>query len=879
MDRESWARIQRIFHLALERPAEARAAFVEAECAAHPDEAARVFALLAEDAKQDLLIDRELAQVAGAVLDGSVPLLTHVGPYRVLRVLGQGGMGVVYLGEREDLGVRAAIKVLRDAALSPARRERFRAEQRLLAQLVHPRIGRLYDASVLPDGTPYFVMEYVEGRALDVYCREEAPSLAERLRLFREICDAVRFAHGRAVIHRDLKPSNVLVDASGAPMLLDFGIAKHLDSLQGAEAVTRTGLQLMTPAYAAPEQLQGDAVGVFTDVYALGALLYQMLTGRAPFDLDRLTPAQAERRIVETTPSPPSGDAALSTLDRTSAADLDVLCATAMHHDPERRYSSVEALIRDVDHFRAGEALEARPDTVGYRLRKFARRRARELAVAGAVVLGLAGTVSYYTLRLAQARDRAVAEAERTRRIQTFTQNLFAGGDDAVGPSDTLRVLTLLARGVQEARLLADDPAQQAEMYLTLGTIHAQLGRYAEADTLLQAALSWWRERADAESTAEALTVLGDLRTLEGAYDEADTLLAEALRLRQAQGVPDPVRVALTRAALGRALEGRGEYDAAIAHLDDAVATLERLAPSSPDLSDALGALANTHFYAGDLDASDSVNLRALALDRRLHGERHPTVADGLINLAVAEFQRGRYAEGEPLLRDAVGIFESYHGPEHPQTASALRMLGQNLIYQGRLGEAEPLLRRALAVGERALPANHPRLANTLGDLAYIDLQNGRYDEAVASYRRIVDIYRATNGERHYFVAIGLSNLANALMEGGRHAEAAEMFSDVVQRMTETRGADHLDTGIARIKLGHALLGLARVDSAEVELRAGYDLVSAASAPTVSWLRAARRDLVDVYTALGRPDEAERFRAEQAQLDAAAANAANGSGG
>ncbi|MEZ4417626.1 MAG: serine/threonine-protein kinase [Gemmatimonadota bacterium] len=876
MDPRRWAHIQDVFHAALELPLEQRDRFVRERCAGAPEDAEQVLELLAEDVRSGSLLDREIGVVADSILDGSIPKMPQIGPYRILRVLGQGGMGVVYLGERPDLGARAAIKVLRDAALSPHRRERFLSEQRTLAQLEHPRIARIFDAAVLPDGTPYFVMEHVEGRPLDRYCAEVPLRIDERLHLFRAICEGVRFAHSRAVIHRDLKPSNVLVTEDGTPKLLDFGIAKQLDSLDGVGDRTRTGLALMTPAYAAPEQILGQPLGVYTDVYALGGLLYQILSGRPPFDLQSLTPAQAERAITETGAPPPSrvaDPASAPGPTRPEWEELDILCGTAMHRDPLRRYASVEALMRDVDHFLADEPLEARPDSALYRLGKFARRNTRALTGVATAMAALAGTVGFYTWRLADARDQALAEAQRTQRIQAFTQSLFTGGQEEIGPSDTLRVLTLLDRGVQQARLLDADPAQQADMYVTLGSIFTQLGRYASADSLLGLAVALRQALtpADPHAVAEALVAEGELRLQQGEYEEAEGIFQRALELQRAEGPPTDPRIASSLTGLGSALEGRGEYERAITLLGEAVRALEAQPGREEDLTSALAALANTQFYAGDLDASDSLNLRALAIYRRLHGERHPDVADGLINLAVNENQRGRYDAAEPLLRQALSIFEGYHGPEHPEVASALRMLGNNLIYQGRLDDAEPLLRRSLSVGERVLGPNHPRQANTLGDLAYVELQKGRFDEAIEAYRRIVTIYEEANGPRHYFVGIGLSNLANAYMEAGRLTESEAIFRDVIERFAEARGAEHVDTGIAHIKLGRVLLRQERASAAERELLAGYDIVRPQMEPTVSWLRAARTDLASAYDALGRPQDAERFRREQAGVDSLAA--------
>ena len=334
MNSAEWDQIQAVFHAAVDLPPGQRRTFVEKEAGADPVLVSNVLALLEEDGLHDSLFDRGLARTASDIFESPESRLFNpreFGPYRLIRVIGEGGMGVVYLAEREDLGAPVAIKILRDAWLSPARRERFASEQRMLAQLQHPSIARLYDANTLAGGTPWFVMEYVEGVPLTVYCRQQRCSLIERLRLFRSVCEAVQYAHSHGVIHRDLKPSNILVKNDGTVRLLDFGIAKQLTSPEGAVDQTRTGLRLMTPAYAPPEQIRGEPMGMRADVYSLGVVLYELLTGRLPFDFSTRSPGEAEAAILDTEAERPSALVAKPVTASDSAwGDLDVLCLVAM---------------------------------------------------------------------------------------------------------------------------------------------------------------------------------------------------------------------------------------------------------------------------------------------------------------------------------------------------------------------------------------------------------------------------------------------------------------------------------------------------------------------------------------------------------------------
>src|SRR5436309_761222 len=500
MDAARWERIQVLFHEVADLPGPAQRAFLETECRDDPALMGEVLGLLEEDARGESLLDRDVANVAGQVLEQGIPpalLDQDFGPYRMQRMLGEGGMGVVYLAERADLGSVAAIKILRDAWLSPDRRERFASEQRTLAQLNHPAIARLYDASTLPDGTPWFVMEYVEGIPLTKFCEEHASAMPQRLRLFRAVCEAVEHAAGGSYV-----------------------------------------------------------------------------------------PSVSKR----------------------AWAELDVLCLTAMRKETERRYRTVEALIRDVDHYLAGEPLEARPDTLGYRLGKYVRRNWRPVSAAAASFIIVISLVVFYTVRLATARNAAVAEAARTQRIQRFMLNLFQGGDEAVGPADSLRVVTLVDRGVQDARSLDAEPAVQAELYQALGSIYQKLGKLDRADSLLRTALAQRRALFGSEHTevAKSLVALGSLRVDQAEYKEAERLIREGLEMSKRQLRPGHPAIASATVALGQALEESGQYQEGIKVLEQAVRL--RSAPGvtpTAELAASMRELANTHFYAGHLAVAE----------------------------------------------------------------------------------------------------------------------------------------------------------------------------------------------------------------------------------------------------------------------------------
>ena len=877
MDSERWQRIQNVFHEAVTVPQSEQPAFVKTACGGDEELIAEVSAMLAQDSGAPTLLDQGLADVAEKTLATPAALVSkEIGPYRISRLLGEGGVGVVYLADRQDLGAQVAIKVLRDAWISPSRRERFATEQRTLAQLNHPLIARLYDAATMDDGTPYFVMEYVEGIPLTEYCRKNDSSIVQRLQLLVSVCEAVQHAHANAVIHRDLKPANIFVKHDGTIRLLDFGIAKQLESFDLKVEQTMTGLRLMTPAYASPEQVLGDRVGVGTDVYSLGVILYELLTGELPFDLSGLTPAEATSIVTEHEPARPSvavnrawsskSDADRPSLNRESWADLDVLCLTAMHKDPQRRYQSVEALVRDINHYLKGEPLEARADTLRYRTAKFVRRHRTAVASVAMVGIVIIGLVAFFTVRLARARDAAMAEAARTQRIQQFMANLFEGGDEAAGPSDSLRVMTIVDRGVQQARSLTSDPKIQAELYANLGAIYQKLGKLDQADSLLQSALDARKSifGPDSPEAAESLIALGLLRSDQAHLDQAEQLTRQGLEIDRRHFPARHPAMAKALLAYGKVLAQRGSHDQALQTLNEAVQieSAPSIAPS--DLADSLSTLADAQYMAGHYPAADSLYRRVLEIHRKLYGEHHPAVAGDLENLAAIQQDLGYYSESEGFARQALEINEAYYGKNHPKTAGILTTLGRSLQYEKKYDEAEGALQRALAIQERVYGPVHPAVAETINELGNIADMREHLDEAEARFRRVVEIYRSIYGDHHYVVAIALSNTATVYMDKKDYPHAEQIFRDVVRRLTETLSADNVNTGIAHIKLGRTLLREKRYKEGQAETLSGYDILSKQTSPNTSFVRAARKDLIADYEGMGHPEEAEKYRAELA---------------
>lgn len=874
MDVARWERIQLLFHKVVELEPHEQTQVLARECAGDPATMNEVLRMLRSDKQPAPLLDTQLGEIAGQLLSES-PNSTRkrIGLWEIQHVLGEGGMGTVFYAVRHDLGTAAAIKVLRDSWLSPARRERFAQEQQTLAHLDHPNIARLLDANTLEDGTPYFVMEYVDGLHLDDYCDRNASDLQQRLQLFRSVCEAVQFAHGRAVIHRDLKPSNVLVNTNGMVKLLDFGVARQIDAFGSEPDVTRTGLRLLTPAFAAPEQLRGEPATVSADVYSLGVIFYRLLTGRLPFDelrgnaeisglaLDRVVvrPSLVARRVSQ------KGGNALD-IRRGAWNDLDVICLKAMHNDVRQRYASAEALIRDIDHFLAGEPLEARPESLLYRLGKFIRRNRVPMTVAAVAFVAVIVLIGLFTVRLTKERNAALAEAARTQRIQQFMRNLFEGGDPDAGPAHDLRVAALLEKGALEAQALDKDPVIQAELYQYLGDISRKLGDLPRAEQLLLAALDKWQALtgASSASVAETMSMLALLRADQARLEEAEKLGREALDMSRRSLPPGHPKVAQAVEGLGHILEEKGDYGNAIPLLEDAVRQRSSPEHSLSDRAGTLYELANAYFYAGWYKDAETLNRQVLEMNREIYGERHPRVAEVLVNLGAIQHDLGNYPESERFHRQALEITRQFFGDTHYRTAAGLTLLARSLVFQKRYEEAMPLLSNAISIQEGVFGPVHPRVASAVNELGTVALQRGDTEGAKRQYRRMLQVYRTVYPAGHYLIGTAISNLASAHLAARELDDAEKLFREAVRIFTQTLSADHLNTAIARVKLGRTLLRQRRFADAEIESAAGFEILRKQMNPSVSWLNSARTDLAEIYKAQGKKEKESAVRLELA---------------
>lgn len=878
--------LQKFLDLLETVPAPERGAYLESVCS-DSEVRREVLALLDAEADADVYLD----QLSG---DLSLPRplsfdLTgkRIGSYRLLRKIGRGGMGVVYEAERFDgsFDQRVALKLLTLALAGAEGRKRFTAERQILAGLEHPAIARIVDGGVAEDETPWFAMEYVDGLPIDEFCDANRLSIPERLDLFLQVCDAVEHAHRCLVVHRDLKPANVLVTQihradsvdtgfrdSSAPVrkpdglrahvvwqvkLLDFGIAKFLDrqAVEGAP-VTRTELRLMTPEYASPEQMRGGAVTTASDVYQLGGLLYELLTGQRPYELAQCGPAERERIICEQPPTRPS--TALSRAghspSRNSDRSLDEICALrrsspirlkrrvsgdiekivlkALHKVPERRYGSADRLAQDIRRHLQGLPVTARPDSWLYRTRKFLQRHAlASVATATVLVMTILAT-TFYTERIQseralaeRERDRAQAEAVKAEQMSHFLTGLFRSADPRDGTAAELTARELLDRGVEQIdRNLATQPQIQADMLQTLGRTYLELGLYDATERLLIRALRL-RERVQDPGHPDRARTLGDiglLRYQQGKYPQAQEALLSAVAILERS--PDDVApdLAATLQTLGRTYRERGEYASAHATLERALQIQTHVSgAASSEVAGILNSLGLLLVEIGRPEEAEVLYGQSLAIHMSSSKEDRLGLGRTLNELANVRVYLGKLEGTEEMFRRSLAILQEAYGPDHSLVGRSFNNLGNLLIELERPGEAVEVLNSALAVQSGTLGPAHPEIAYPLASLGDAYLKQGELRESLAFYQQSVAVREKGVRDMQFdsLLAHGLVRMGRIEQLIGNDAEASRAMDRALRVWKHSTAQTDPRLAPTALELGRWLVEQSRCPEALPMLR------------------------------------------------------------
>ena len=885
---DRWAEIDRLFAEALDRPPEERAAFLAREAAGDVELAGAVEDLLRAEAASTGLLEapgQGATHLAIAELAARTDGPRAIGRYAVLREIGRGGMGTVYLGAFDGEGFRqhVAIKLIRRGVDTDDMMRRFLAERRILASLSHPNIARLVDGGTTGDGRPFLAMEYVEGEPITAYCDRTRCGIRRRLELFHEVCQAVSAAHASLVVHRDLKPSNILVTAAGQVKLLDFGIAKLLAPDEGTDH-TATGTQLLTPEHASPEQLLGEPVTTATDVYQLGVLLFQLLTGQRPHrhagrslaalrDLAARLDAPRPSTIVAGGAEAAAIAAARATtpahLRRALKGDLDTMTRTALQPAAARRYASAEQLAHDVRRFLDGRTISARPDTAAYRTRTFLRRHPWVAPVAAAAIAAAAFyavTMVRHARQLQEERNAATLQAERAQEVQRFLVDLFRSADP-YAPADPERgrqITVVEALDVGARRLetaLADRPVIRASILAAIADVYQNLGAIDRARPLREEALKL--ESAvhglASREVRDSLGQLGRIRNEQGDTADALALHEQRLALAEEAGVGAAER-ANARLTLALYLIGSARYADAEPLLDAVVAQADGEASvDAVDAAEAHRALSDVYRLNDRLEEAERSARRALALKQQTLGERSVGAALAHVALGQALGVLGRHGEADAHFDEAVPILESTLGAEHRLVLATLNNVAVLRQGAGNLAGAEVLQRRLVEIGRRLHGERHDLVGDSLQNLATVLAQQDRLVEARALYEQVSAIYEEALGADNFKRALPSLSLSGIHLKQGQHALAERRARAALAILERALPAGHFITAVAQCRVARGLAGAGRpADAAPFFDRASPVLVATGSVPAY---RAECLDAAAVfYEGRGRADDAAALR-------------------
>jgi serine/threonine protein kinase/Flp pilus assembly protein TadD len=809
-DVRRWSRASKHLDDLLDLSAEGRAQHLASLRAIDPDVANDVQVLL--DAHRRLTAEGFMeadVTVRPAMAPAAAVGLT-VGAYQLTEPIGQGGMGSVWQASRSDGRFKGtvAIKLLNQELVGRDGSERFTREGHILAKLTHPNIARLIDAGVAANGQPFLALELVDGQQIDRYCGVNRLRVEARLQLFLEVLAAVAHAHANLIVHRDLKPSNVLVTRDGSVKLLDFGIAKLLLPEPGDETPPHLshGTTALTPRYAAPEQVTGGAITTATDVYALGVLLYELLSGVHPIE-SHASAAGVMRSILDTDP-PRLSVSAPATVRASLRGDLETIVAKAMKKRPEERYASVAEFANDLRRYLNFQPISARPDSVRYRAGKFIRRHRLALAASAIVVFAVAGLVTFYTWQLARERDRAELQARRSAQMSELLTSILRGADPFRTPDGKVTeptVRSLLDAGAERVKTeLKDQPELQAEMFTVIGRTYQRLALHDKALPLLESAVTAGRAALGDNhlKVAQSLNDLGVLKRETGDLAAAEPLLRESLAIRRRLLGTDHNDIAITLVELARALYDRGRLDESEPLIREALAIRIRVyGHEHRDVATSQNELGLFLWRRGQLDEAERLFRGELATYIKLLGPGHSSVATAQNNLALVLSAKGDLAAAEALMRESIEIDRKTIGEAHPNFANSLNNLAVMVHDQGRLDEARSLIDQSLRIVRPMFGDQHPRVATYLLTLGRIEMARGELATAEGIFRQVLPVRVKALQPTDWRIGQAQAMLGGSLAKQGKNAEAEPLLVQSLATLKDIPGPEGKDAVFARQQL------------------------------------------------------------------------------
>jgi serine/threonine protein kinase/tetratricopeptide (TPR) repeat protein len=913
---DRWERLQELFSRAVELSESERETFITRETSGDLELRDELLGLLACDSGKST---GPLTNALGAALDATTRdrrrayLGRVVGNYKLVSVLGHGGTGTVYLGERADrqYSAQVAVKIVESANVQGDLGMRFKAERQILASLNHANIARLIDAGETPDGQPYLVMEYVHGEPLDRFCDRERLDIRKRLTLFLDICSAVQYAHQNLIVHRDLKPANILVTGESSPKLLDFGIAKLLDTGDAASmlALTRMNDRLLTPEYASPEQILGRAVTTASDVYALGVVLYELLTGLRPYVVpSSASQLELERSICVSDPPKPSamvkratdaglvaGQTPFATLalargltpERLASrlvGDIDSIVMRALRKEPQHRYGSVEQLTGDIRRYLNREPVSARQGNWLYYSQRFVRRHAFGVfagSVFVALIVGFAVVTSVQSQRLAAERDRATRESEAADKVLRLMLDAFSATEPAsnLGRVITAQdVLEQAARTIQ-ATDMADQPEVRARLLEGIGRAFRSQAHVERAIPYLEDAVRIRESMPvrDPLAIASALTELAVALRTAGRFDESDLKFRAALDLSHSMKTEHSRMHARLLVDLGRLELFQGRVADAESHLQQALElTREILGPRRPEVAAILLDLVSARSWRDDLADAERDATEAVNIYRETTKELHPDRVTADLRLAEVLLLRGRTNDAGDLYERALGAERILYGDNSTLVGDTLSALARVRLAQGRPLDAEKLAREGLGIYAAARKEAHSDTGYLQAVLAQILTQRGAYEEAEVLLRQALLIFDKTLPVDHQYVAMTEYLLGEVLISTGRLTDAESMLEASMNRWKRT-GAPLWRAARSEAALGEAIFKqhAGRTEEAESHLVNGYRVVAREPGSDAESKRRAQERVVRFYTDTGQRTKLDALLPSRQPNSVAASRPAN----